>query len=77
MDDCVAEGECEITERRAVQSAVVLARLFESLGSLGVECDVSNALSHLRSTKRAFLEARHERQGQATTADSNNRVLAG
>ena len=60
----MAEGECEITERRAVPSAVVLARLFRSLESLGVECDVSNALSHLRSAKRAFLEARHERQGQ-------------
>ena len=64
MDDCVAEGECEITERRVVPSAVVLARLFAPLESLGVECDVNNAISHLRSAKRAFLEARHERQGQ-------------
>ncbi|CDF77539.1 unnamed protein product [Chondrus crispus] len=53
-----------MTERRAVPSAVVLGRLFGSLESLGVECDVSNALSHLRSAKRAFLEARHESQGQ-------------
>ncbi|CDF32313.1 unnamed protein product [Chondrus crispus] len=56
MDDCVAEDECEITERRAVPSAVVLARLFKSLESLGVECDVSNDFSHLRSAKRAFLD---------------------
>ena len=64
MGDCVAEGEFEITERRVVPSAVVLARLFGPLESLGVECDVNNALSHLRSAKRAFLEARHERHGQ-------------
>ena len=64
MDDCVGESECEITERRVVPSAVVLARLFGPLESMGVECDVNNALSHLRYAKRAFLEARHERQCQ-------------
>ena len=57
MDDCVAEGECKFTEKRVVPSALVLARLFGPLESLGVVCDVNNALSHLRSAKRAFLEA--------------------
>ena len=46
--------ECEIIERRIVPNAVDLARLFEPLESLGVGCDVSNALSHLRNAKRAF-----------------------
>ena len=57
-------NECEIVERRIVQNAVDLARLFGPLESLGVGCDVSNALSHLRSAKRAFLETRHEEEGR-------------
>ena len=58
------EDDCEVTKRRAVPSAVVLASMFQSLRSVGVACDVSNALSHLRSAKRAFLAASHKRQGQ-------------
>ena len=41
-----------------------MAKLFRPLESLGVGCVVSNALSHLRSAKRAFLEARNEREGR-------------
>ena len=54
----------EIIERQIVPNAVDLARLFGPLESLGVGCDVSNALSHLRSAKRALLEAIHEREGR-------------
>ena len=51
LDGFVEHDECEIFERRIVPNAVV-------------GCDVSNALLHLRSAKRAFLEARHEREGR-------------
>ena len=73
LEDAAGEGmldgfgehdDCEIIERHIVPYAVDLARLFGPLESLGVECDVRNALSHLRSAKRAFLEARHEREGR-------------
>ena len=64
LDGFGEHDECEIIERRIVPNAVDLARLFGPLESLGVGCDVSNALSHLRSAKRAFLEARHEREGR-------------
>ena len=64
LDGFAEHDECEIIERRIVPNAVDLARLFGPLESLGEGCDVSYALSHLRSAKRAFLEARHERKGQ-------------
>ena len=64
LDRSGENDECEIIEKRIVPNAVDLARLFGPLESLGVGCDVSNDLSHLRSAKRAFLEARHEREGR-------------
>ena len=68
LDGFGERDECEINGRRIVPNAVNLARLFgpleSPLESLGVGCDVSNALSHLWSAKRAFLGARHEREGR-------------
>ena len=75
LDGFGEHDECEITERRIVPNAVDLARLFGPLESLGVGCDVSNALSHLMSAKRAFLEARHEREGRKQQQNFNYRVL--
>ena len=64
LDGFREHDECEIIERWIVPNAVDLARLFGPLESLGMGCDVSNALSHLRSAKRAFLEVRYGREGR-------------
>ena len=52
---------CHVSQTTS-SSPSPLVRLFGPLESLGVECDVRNALSHLRSAKQAFLEAKHERE---------------
>ena len=49
----MADDKFEITERRRVPNAVVLAKLSWSLENVGV-----GAISHLTSAKRAILEAR-------------------
>ena len=49
-------------ERRTIPYAVEIAELFGELELLATECQVSDALSHLRSAKRAFLTAKHNRQ---------------
>ena len=54
LDGFREHDECKIIERQIVPNAVDLARLFGPLKILGVGCDVSNALSHLRSAKRVL-----------------------
>ena len=48
-------------ERRTIPSVVEIAELFGELEDLATECQVSDALSYLRSAKRAFLTAKHDR----------------
>ncbi|CDF41118.1 unnamed protein product [Chondrus crispus] len=58
------EGESaeDAMERRTIPCVVEIAELFGELELLATECQVSDALSHLRSAKRAFLTARHNRE---------------
>ena len=49
-------------ERRTIPYAVEIAELFGELELLETECQVSDALSHLMSAKRAFPTAKHNRQ---------------
>ena len=49
-------------ERRIIPYAVEIAELFGELELLATECQVSDALSHRRSAKRAFLTAKHDRK---------------
>ena len=48
-------------ERRTISSVVEMAELFGGLEDLATECQVSDALSYLRSAKRASLTAKHDR----------------
>ncbi|CDF36124.1 unnamed protein product [Chondrus crispus] len=48
--------------RSAIPSVLEIAELFGDLELLASECQVSDALSHLRSAKRAFLTAKHDRK---------------
>ena len=60
-------------ERRTVPSVVEIAELFGELEDLATECQVSDALSYLRSAKRAFLTAKHDRD-PAEQADVKYRM---
>ena len=56
------DGSAEDTrERRTVPSVVEIAESFRELEVLATECQVADALSYLRSAKRAFLTAKHDR----------------
>ena len=56
------DGSAEVArERRTVPSVVEIAGLFGELEVLATEYQVSDALSYLRSAKRAFLTAKHDR----------------
>ena len=65
------DGSAEYSrERRTIPSVVEIAELFGELEVLATECQVSDALSYLRSAKRAFLTAKHDRP-KAEQADVN------
>ena len=57
-EDGSAEGA---KERGTIPSVVEIAKLFGELEDLATECQISDALSSLRSAKCAFLSARHDR----------------
>ena len=48
-------------ERRTILSVVEIAELLGELEDLATECQISDALSYLRSAKRVFLTAKHDR----------------
>ncbi|CDF33210.1 unnamed protein product [Chondrus crispus] len=48
--------------KKTIPHVVEIAKLFGELEHLATECQVQDALSHLRSAKRAFLIAKHIRK---------------
>ena len=69
----------EAEQCRQVPNALLLAEMFGPLEEMGVECDVTKALGHLRAAKRAFLDARNEsmrRRNQQTLITEFLQTLA-
>ena len=58
-------------ERGTIPSVVEIAELFGELEYLATECQVSDALSYLRSAKRARFSLQTTTETQAEQADVN------